>query len=263
MRALLERRTGRQDISLSEPLWSSLWRANVRLVDRYRKGRILLAGDAAHIHSPAGGQGMNTGIQDARNLGWKLAAVTNGAQPDLLDTYQEERLPVAASVLALSDELLKQAVAARGIVVKPDERTRQLGITYRGSSLARDNGAGSATLRAGDRAPDAPGLVGLAGECRLFDVLRGGHFTLISVRGRHPSNEAFGQFAGMTVRIVHIVDQPSGPDDLVDARGHLADAYAPLGNTVFLVRPDGYVGLIALGDGVARAKRYMADVLAG
>ena len=76
MQAILEQRTGRSDIRLHEPEWLSLWRANIRLVDRYRVGRVFLAGDAAHIHSPAGGQGMNTGIQDAYNLGWKLAAVT-------------------------------------------------------------------------------------------------------------------------------------------------------------------------------------------
>ena len=82
LQTTLERRTGRTDIRLHEPEWSSLWRANVRLADRYREGRVLLAGDAAHIHSPAGGQGMNTGIQDAHNLGWKLAAVGDGAPPD-------------------------------------------------------------------------------------------------------------------------------------------------------------------------------------
>ena len=84
------------------------------MVDRYRAGRVFLAGDAAHVHSPAGGQGMNTGIQDAHNLGWKLASVIKGASPALLDSYQEERLPVAAGVLALSNELLRAAVAERG-----------------------------------------------------------------------------------------------------------------------------------------------------
>ncbi|WP_433934210.1 FAD-dependent monooxygenase [Sorangium cellulosum] len=87
MRAILERRSGRTDLRLHEPTWSSLWRANVRLVDRYREGRVFLAGDAAHIHSPAGGQGMNTGIQDAHNLGWKLAAVAKGASPALLYAF--------------------------------------------------------------------------------------------------------------------------------------------------------------------------------
>ncbi len=77
MQAILERRSGRIDIRLEKPEWSSLWRANIRIVDRYREGRVMLAGDAAHIHSPAGGQGMNTGIQDAHNLGWNAAAVSS------------------------------------------------------------------------------------------------------------------------------------------------------------------------------------------
>jgi 2-polyprenyl-6-methoxyphenol hydroxylase-like FAD-dependent oxidoreductase len=106
MQAILERRTGRTDIRLHEPEWSSLWRANIRLVDRYREGRVFLAGDAAHIHSPAGGQGMNTGIQDAYNLGWKLAAVVKGASSALLDSYEAERRPAAAGVLALSNARL-------------------------------------------------------------------------------------------------------------------------------------------------------------
>lgn len=87
---------------LREALWTSRWRYNERMVDRYRIGRVLLAGDtgdtgdAAHVHAPAGAQGMNTGIHDGINLGWKLASVLNGAPEPLLDTYEQERLPMAA-----------------------------------------------------------------------------------------------------------------------------------------------------------------------
>ena len=108
--SLVSRYTGRADIRLSEPGWTSLWRANVRMVDHYRAGRLLVAGDAAHVHTPAGGQGMNTGIQDAFNLGWKLAAVQRGADPALLDTYEAERLPVAEHVLGLSTRLAARVV---------------------------------------------------------------------------------------------------------------------------------------------------------
>ena len=93
------------EIELTEAPWLSLYRVNVRMVARYRIGRVFLAGDAAHVHSPAGGQGMNTGIQDAYNLGWKLGCVLDGAPDALLDTYEEERLPVAANVLGLSTRL--------------------------------------------------------------------------------------------------------------------------------------------------------------
>ena len=96
IRRMVAQRTGRDDIIVEDASWLSLWRANVRMVDRYRAGRVFVAGDAAHVHSPAGGQGMNTGIQDACNLGWKLGAVLRGADAALLATYEEERLPVAA-----------------------------------------------------------------------------------------------------------------------------------------------------------------------
>src|SRR6202020_2553366 len=134
LQAILERRTGRTDLRLQQPEWSSLWRANIRLVDRYRDGQVFLAGDAAHIHSPAGGQGMNTGIQDAYNLGWKLAAVAQGASPALLDSYEAERRPVAASVLALSNARLAHVLQERGISTRRDARTIELRVNYRGSA---------------------------------------------------------------------------------------------------------------------------------
>lgn len=84
------------EIELTEAPWFSSYRANVRMAARYMVGRVFLAGDAAHVHSPAGGQGMNTGIQDSYNLGWKLGCVIEGAPDAPLDTYEEERLPVAA-----------------------------------------------------------------------------------------------------------------------------------------------------------------------
>ncbi|MGC7532179.1 FAD-dependent monooxygenase, partial [Pandoraea pneumonica] len=86
-----------------------------RVVDRYRVGRVFVAGDAAHIHSPAGGQGMNTGLQDAANLAWKLAAVLKGDAGDaLLDSYEAERLPVAHHVLELSDRMFDISASQTG-----------------------------------------------------------------------------------------------------------------------------------------------------
>src|SRR5262249_22989348 len=105
-RYLAERGPG--GATVSQPVWLSPFRAHTRKVAHYRVGPVFLAGDAAHIHSPAAGQGMNTGIQDAYNLAWKLALVEkNLATPALLDTYQEERSPVATSVIRLSDAILR------------------------------------------------------------------------------------------------------------------------------------------------------------
>lgn len=252
---ILERRSGRRDIRVHEPEWSSLWRANIRLVDRYREGRVFLAGDAAHIHSPAGGQGMNAGIQDSYNLGWKLAAVAKGASPALLDTYEAERRPVAAGVLALSNALLKKAIERKDILTRRDASTLQLDVGYRGSVLARDDRDETAPLRAGDRAPDATGLATVQGERRLFDLTRGGHFTLLSF-GATPAVEA----SACDLRTLQVVDQPIGPDEIADTEGHLASAYGAVDRTLVLIRPDGYIALISdAGDGSV-VSDYLAEI---
>ncbi|MBF6244063.1 MULTISPECIES: FAD-dependent monooxygenase [Nocardia] len=89
-----DRVSGRTDLTVGEPVWSTVWRPNIRLAQRFRSGRVFLAGDAAHVHPPTGGQGMNTGIQDAYNLGWKLAAALDG-DPGPLETHEPERRGVA------------------------------------------------------------------------------------------------------------------------------------------------------------------------
>jgi 2-polyprenyl-6-methoxyphenol hydroxylase-like FAD-dependent oxidoreductase len=154
--------TGRRVTRLA---WSSIYRPAVRMVDRYRIGRVLLAGDAAHVHPPAGGQGLNTGVQDAYNLGWKLAHVVRGGPDSLLDTYEAERLPIAAAVLGLSKRLHQTRSIKRG------DATNQLALHYRSSPLS--SGVALGNLHPGDRMPDAR----LADGSRLFDHLRGPHAT--------------------------------------------------------------------------------------
>jgi 2-polyprenyl-6-methoxyphenol hydroxylase-like FAD-dependent oxidoreductase len=255
MQAILERRSGRTDIRLHAPRWSSLWRANIRLVARYRAGRVFLAGDAAHIHSPAGGQGMNTGIQDAHNFGWKLAAVAEGASPALLDSYEAERRPVAAGVLALSNARLQQVLEDKGIITRRDATTIQLDVNYRGSTLARDDRNETAPLRAGDRAPDATRLMTLDGERRLFDLTRGGRFTLLSF-GATPAACA----SPFDLRTLHVVGHPTGPCDIADAEGHLARAYGATDRTLVLIRPDGYIALISDGGDTSAVSHYLAAI---
>ena len=242
------------DIRLREPEWLSLWRANIRLVDRYRVGGVFLAGDAAHIHSPAGGQGMNTGIQDAYNLGWKLAAVTAGAPPALLDTYEAERRPVAAGVLALSNARLAQTLDHREL--RRDASTIQLGVGYRGSVLARDDRDDTAVLRAGDRAPDATRLkTSDGGEHRLFELTRGGQFTLLSFSGASPAEPPA---AG--IRTLRAVKRPAGRDEVADTGGHLAHAYGATDRTLVLIRPDGYVALISDAGDMTAVSDYLAAI---
>jgi 2-polyprenyl-6-methoxyphenol hydroxylase-like FAD-dependent oxidoreductase len=255
MQALLEERSGRTDIRLREPEWSSLWRANIRLVDRYREGRVFVAGDAAHIHSPAGGQGMNTGIQDAHNLGWKLAAVVKGASPALLASYEAERRPVAEGVLALSNARLKQAIEQKSLPTQRDAKMMQLGISYRGSTLARDDRDEDATLRAGDRAPDATGLMTQQGEQRLFEVMRGGGFTLLNFGA-----SSTDQIYPFDLRTLNVVEQITGPDGLIDLEGHLSSAYGASVHTLVLVRPDGYIAVISDAGDVTAISSYFAAI---
>ncbi|MHA7984999.1 FAD-dependent oxidoreductase [Rathayibacter sp. CAU 1779] len=255
LQSILNERSGRTDIRLHEPTWSSLWRANVRLVERYRHGRVFLAGDAAHIHSPAGGQGMNTGIQDAHNLGWKLAAVELGAAPTLLDSYEAERRPVAAGVLALSNERLAQAIAEKGIPTQRSMSTMQLDVNYRGATSVSDDRDDDATLRAGDRAPDATELATTEGARRLFELTRGGHFTALDF-GHAPELSS----PHVALRTLRVVDRPSRPDEVADTAGHLAAAYAAGPKTLVLIRPDGYVGLISDAGDATVAKDYLAAI---
>jgi 2-polyprenyl-6-methoxyphenol hydroxylase-like FAD-dependent oxidoreductase len=152
--------------------WSSIYQPAVRMVDRYRVGRVFVAGDAAHVHPPAGGQGLNTGVQDAYNLGWKLAYVIRGGPDSLLDTYEAERLPIAAAVLGLTKRLHQKRSIKRG------DATNQLALHYRTSSLA--SGITLGRLHPGDRMPDAQ----LADGSRLFEHLRGSHATeLLTAEG--------------------------------------------------------------------------------
>jgi 2-polyprenyl-6-methoxyphenol hydroxylase-like FAD-dependent oxidoreductase len=164
VQALMDRR-GPGGMVASDPFWLSGVRINERKVSRYRFGRVFLAGDAAHAHPPAGGQGLNTGVQDAYNLGWKLAYVARGGPDSLLDTYESERLPVAAAVLGLSKRLHQTRSIKRG------DATNQLALHYRTSPLS--SGAALGNLHPGDRMPDAR----LDDGARLFDRLRGPHAT--------------------------------------------------------------------------------------
>jgi 2-polyprenyl-6-methoxyphenol hydroxylase-like FAD-dependent oxidoreductase len=254
MQAILERRIGGTDIRLHPPEWSSLWRANIRLANRYRERRVFLAGDAAHIHSPAGGQGMNTGIQDAYNLGWKLAAVARAASPALLDSYEAERRPVAAGVLVLSNARLRQVLEEKGLPTRRDASTLQLDVNYRGSALARDGRGEASPLRAGDRAPDATQLMTVEGERRLFDLTRGGRFTLLSFGGSMAARE----FSPSELQTLRVVAQPACHGDIVDTEGHLASAYGATHSTLVLIRPDGYVGLISDAGDVSAVSGYLA-----
>jgi hypothetical protein len=213
--------------------WTSLYRATMRMADRYRVGNVFLAGDAAHVHSPAGGQGLNTGIQDAFNLGWKLATGDDA----LLDTYEAERLPVAAGVLGISTRLHRaHAANSEDAMRRDDPVLRQLSLNYRGGPLAGGPDLGG-RLRAGDRAPDAP-----CGATRVFDLLRGPHWTLLVFDA--PAAELPAETADLHVRHIVRPGGASAPGALVDSDGHAHDAYGISGPALVLIRPDDYVSSV-------------------
>ncbi|MFI7677211.1 FAD-dependent monooxygenase [Actinophytocola sp. NPDC049390] len=211
------------DFGVHSPRWLSRFGDATLLADRYRVGRVLLAGDAAHIHPPIGGQGLNLGVQDAFNLGWKLAARLRGWAPDtLLDTYQAERRPVAEDVLdntRAQTALLSTEPGARAMrallteLMDFDDVNRHLIEKITAIGIRYDLGAGPDLL--GRRLRD----IDLA-QGRLYDRLRRGRGLLLDRTG------------GLTV---------GGWSDRVD---HLADPTAALEVPCVLLRPDGHVGWI-------------------
>jgi 2-polyprenyl-6-methoxyphenol hydroxylase-like FAD-dependent oxidoreductase len=243
--------SGRDDLVIHPTVWRSAFQMNARLADRYRVGRVFLCGDAAHIHPPTGGQGLNTSLQDAYNLGWKLAAVLAGAPDALLDTYEEERRPVAQSVLGLSTDLLK--AAQDRLAMRRGRETQELDLTYEGSSLAADLRAVAGRLVAGDRAPDAPCLTVDGGPIRLFEIFRGPHWTLL---GHEVGGRRIDPRPGLVVKTI------GAAGDLRDAAGHLRDAYDLAPGAWALVRPDGYVGLIVPVGDEAAIDTYLDEVMA-
>ena len=233
---LLRVRTGMGLRRIGDPVWASAFRIQRRQAEHYRRGPVFLAGDAAHVHSPVGGQGINTGIQDAFNLGWKLAlAARSPAAPGLLDTYQAERHPVARGVLRgthlgtqlfLAQNPVMRAVrehAVPAIVNMTPIRRRilatvsQLSITYRGSPLSVDAdalagargplGRDARGLRAGDRVPDASLIDGSSGEfVALFDLFGRG-WTPLLVPGDNAAPDANAQFAQIAGQVQDAVGE--------------------------------------------------------
>ncbi|MDF6019459.1 FAD-dependent monooxygenase [Streptomyces sp. JH34] len=268
-RRLFARHTRLPSAHLTGATLLSTYRVNVRMADRYRLGRVLLAGDAAHVHAIAGGLGMNTGIQDAFNLGWKLAQVLRGrAGDELLDTYEEERLPVAAWTLDLASERLRATLEAirkpgGGLDTAVTPSTTGLDQGYRWSSLARPGGHRG--LRSGDRAPDAPCTdAGTGTPTRLFRVLAGPHITVLGFGPgtEHVLREAAAAHDGI-VRAFRVYDAGTAPASplpgaLHDRDGHARTAYGVTGDTVVVIRPDNHVGLIADAEDHGAALRYLA-----
>jgi 2-polyprenyl-6-methoxyphenol hydroxylase-like FAD-dependent oxidoreductase len=245
----------------SQLRWSSVFRISHRIVDRYRDSRVLVAGDAAHIHPPTGAQGMNTGIQDAWNLGWKLALAVQGtASAGLLDSYDAERRPVGQEVVGqtVSD-------ARTGFDAAPDDpaammmREAQLLVGYPDSPVVGEDVAGgqlAAGPRPGQRAPDCGGLrrAAVSFPLRLFEVLDPRRHTLLLYAADEQQAAGAGALIEAAARRAHgelrgyLILAPGTPPPLDpvpaldDAGGEFRAAYDAAGGCGYLIRPDGYVG---------------------
>ena len=243
-------------VAVSDPTWLANFRCHRRSASAYRRGRVLLAGDAVHIHTPAGGQGMNTGIMDAHNLGWKLALVVAGRSTDaLLDSYGTERLPVAQDVLKLTHALVRYGTIShpvkrriRDVVVpalgrspliqrRAVRRLSHVYVTYPPGPLARPGG-GRGQPGPGQRMPDIP--VRMDGQfTTLHHVLRGGRHVLLV-----PAVHAASVLADPALRPYR--------DDL--------DAVSAGATPVMLIRPDGHVAVRGRPRNLAQVASYLHDL---
>ena len=273
------------------PAWMTHFRLHHRQAANYRSGRVFVVGDAAHIHSPVGAQGMNTGVQDAWNLGWKLALVARGASIDrLLDTYHEERWPVGRALLRYTDRAfslivrslspgkltawLRRTVPAQIVpFVLRSKRLRtlafrfisELDIAYRRSSAVRE---GTPRLRrgpkAGDRLPDAA-LVTQGRETSLHEQITASRFHLLlcgpvedwNIRAVHDLLESHELLAA------HYLTAQGNSDHLVDATGRALGMLGVGDAAQFLVRPDGHIGYRCAGIDLGGVDAYLRELMSG
>jgi NADPH-dependent dioxygenase len=231
-------------ITMGDVVWHSKWETWVRLADTFRQGNVFLAGDSAHVHSTTGGQGMNCCMQDAFNLGWKLALVLNGyARPELLDTYEAERRPVAEQVIwaasSLHDIFMthgKDIAQRKQTMFEPGYTETVVNYCSGVAYTYRDFVGKPAGLREidgpaiGDRAPD----IDFEQGGTLFDRLRHKYFTLLAMPD--------GGDLGPLVEPLKTRFDPVLEVETLQKSEALSKRYGPSDGRLFLVRPDGYVG---------------------
>jgi 2-polyprenyl-6-methoxyphenol hydroxylase-like FAD-dependent oxidoreductase len=275
-------------VHLRDPAWLTRFRLHHRQTSIYRKSNVFLAGDAGHIHSPVGAQGMNTGIQDAWNLGWKLALVARGlAAPRLLDTYEAERWPVGQFLLRYTDRLFSsftRAMSARPFatwarrVVVPHviphvlgsrwvrraafAFVSELGIRYRQSPAVREGEPRQHHgPRAGDRLPDADLLVN-GQSAHLQESLAGPHLALLLCGD--PRRWDPVELKRLQERHAHVLKAyclgAMGTDgSMIDQNGLVFAALGVRDAAQYLVRPDGYIAFRSAGRAFEHLDRYLTD----
>ncbi len=257
VQAVLDAR-GPAGLRARDPVWLNRFHINERKVQHYCHGRVFLAGDAAHVHSPAGGQGMNTGMQDAFNLAWKLALVCQGrARPSLLDSYSPERSAIGDQVLRNASQMTHVAITRNPVLQEirnlaagalghiPALRQRlvdqltEMDLHYGGGPLTPPHGASHQPAN-GRHAPDI--AVTQPGGARLYEVLRGGRLVVVSVGAAAVALP--GELAGIATAV----------------QADAAEGYAA--GYCYLVRPDGYVVVSSRADRPAAVMEGLAEIAA-
>ncbi|KAL1710529.1 FAD binding domain-containing protein [Schizophyllum commune] len=287
--------TGRANIEFGELKHASWWRPSIRMVDTFSEGRVFIAGDAAHTHSPAGGQGLNSSVQDGFNLAWKIALVHKKLAPlTLLATYTAERLPVITTMLQKTTALFSKTLAlfkqgagaAADDAEKEWQRTRsemeQFGVNYRGSEIVLDErnpladavpsayGSGEGVLRAGDGAPSAPvRCASDVGVQELFDVLGCEKHTILVFASKADAVQAVVDATKSlpegVAEVVVVAPEGQvfggvGAKILQDVDGQAAGIYQVHHEpTIVVIRPDGVIGAMVLEAG--GIGRYFAKIL--
>lgn len=269
-------------------IWLSSLRLTNRRVTEYRRGRVFIAGDAAHVHSPVGAQGMNTGIQDAHNLAWKLAMVLRGNASDcLLDSYTCEREPIARSVLTMTDQLtaiasLRQPISQQirnrllpilgGFDVVEQRlvsRFTELDVNYRRSPIVSQAGRWSTVgPMPGDRAIDGP----IAGGCHISDLLRQTQHVLLMFAGDNPSDETMRGFENIerymrqgyaeevASYLVVKTELNWDGESIFDRGGDVYRSYSATVPCLYLIRPDGYIAFRSLSADPLPLLEYLNQV---
>lgn len=280
------------DAELFDAIWITRFRLHHRNVENYRAGRIFMAGDAAHIHSPAGGQGMNAGMQDSVNLGWKLASVLRGEKDDsFLDTYNIERHRIGEHLLHGTDRLfyfmssrnpiylyLRNTLAPWIVPWVLRDRTHrakrfrfisQLGIRYRHSPIVGTSSASQGTLRGGDRAPDGK-LIGIEGPTTVHGLCRDHLYHLLLFSGTEVGAVSIDSITSSAVAVVaenknriklHVISHgdKTRENAYSDPEGIVHGLYGCRDPGYVLVRPDGHISFIGPMSHVGELGNWLAE----
>jgi NADPH-dependent dioxygenase len=248
-------------VTMGDVVWHSKWETWVRLADTFRQGNVFLAGDSAHVHSTTGGQGMNCCMQDAFNLGWKLALVLQSRAGDaLLDSYETERRPIAEQVIwaasSLHDIFMthgKDIAERRQTMFEPGYRERVVNVcsgvsyTYRDAIIARGDAKDLDGPAVGDRAPD----VDFEQGGTLYDRLHHPYFTLLSMPGGRATAPVVDRLRSRFGQVLAVETLPSSEA--------LARRYGA--SALYLVRPDGYVAGKARAENAASIESDLTTLL--